>query len=167
MKKWARLLSYMFVFVLLFTTPVTALAQTPSTLKTPKPADALNDAEQQMIQQTMAQMTPEEKIGQLVMPSTHDNDQNMPNEDTKELIQEYKAGSVIIYGNRDASTTAEYNNQLQEWAAETPMSIPLFSAAGLVYGVNEHDTDETAIKHKMGNSAYSSLIAVVQVGGDN
>src|SRR5699024_1179978 len=95
MKKWARLLSYMLLFVLLFTTPVTDLAQTPSTLKTPKPADALNDAEQQMIQQTMAQMTPEEKIGQLVMPSTHDNDQNMPNEDTKELIQEYKAGSVI------------------------------------------------------------------------
>jgi|GEM_PF-188871 len=165
MKKWARLLSYMFVFVLLFTTPVTALAQTPSTLKTPKPADALNDAEQQMIQQTMAQMTPEEKIGQLVMPSTHDNDQNMPNEDTKELIQEYKAGSVIIYGNRDASTTAEYNNQLQEWAAETPMSIPLFSTADLEYGVNQHVTDATAFPRQMGIAATRDLEAAEEMAG--
>src|SRR5699024_1692845 len=99
------------------------------------------------------------------MPSTHDNDQNMPNEDTKELIQEYKAGSVIIYGNRDASTTAEYNNQLQEWAAETPMSIPLFSTADREYGINQHVTDATAIPRQMGIAATRDLEAAEEMAG--
>lgn len=61
MTKWARLLSYILVFVLMLTTPVTAFAQTPLTQKDQKPAEILNEADQQMIQQTITQMTPEEK----------------------------------------------------------------------------------------------------------
>ncbi|WP_373893930.1 glycoside hydrolase family 3 N-terminal domain-containing protein [Virgibacillus sp. CBA3643] len=157
MKKWASLLSYMFVFVLLLTTPIAAFAQTSSVQKDKTPVDTLDDANQEMVQQMIMEMSPEEKIGQLVMPSTHDNEQNMPNEDTKELIQEYKAGSVIIYGNRDASTTAAYNNQLQEWASETTMGIPLFSTADLEYGVNQHVTDATAFPRQMGIAATRDL----------
>ncbi|TFJ92474.1 M20/M25/M40 family metallo-hydrolase [Lentibacillus salicampi] len=159
MTKWIRRLSYMFVFVLFLTIPMSAFAEIPLSQKDQNSADPLNDADRQKVQQTIAQMTPEEKIGQLVMPSTHDNDQNMPNEDTKELIQDYKAGSVIIYGNRDARTTAEYNNQLQEWAEETSMGIPLFSTADLEYGVNQHVTDATAFPRQMGIAATRDLEA--------
>src|SRR5699024_4559979 len=164
MKKLVQLLSYMLVFVLLLAAPVTILAQS-STQQDKEPADSLDDANQQMVQQKITQMTPEEKIGQLVMPSTHDNENNMPNEATKELIKEYKAGSVIIYGNRDASTTAEYNNQLQEWASETSMSIPLFSTADLEYGVNQHVTDATAFPRQMGIAATRDLKAAKEMAG--
>ncbi|UJL45938.1 M28 family peptidase [Virgibacillus sp. NKC19-16] len=160
MKKRVQLLSYMFVFVLLLTTPITALTPSAFAGQNMKPDEEReNNANQEMIQQMITQMDTEEKIGQLVMPSTHDNEQNMPNEDTKELIQEYKAGSVIIYGNRDASTTAAYNNQLQEWAAETNMGIPLFSTADLEYGVNQHVTDATAFPRQMGIAATRDLEA--------
>ncbi|ALX49970.1 glycoside hydrolase family 3 N-terminal domain-containing protein [Lentibacillus amyloliquefaciens] len=164
MTKWTRLLSYMSVFILLLTTPVTTVAQS-SAQQDKKPAGALNDANQQMVQQMITQMSPEEKIGQLVMPSTHDNENNMPNADTKELIKEYKAGSVIVYGNRDASTTAEYNNQLQEWASETSMNIPLFSTADLEYGVNQHVTDATAFPRQMGIAATRDLEAANEMAG--
>ncbi|WP_176448330.1 glycoside hydrolase family 3 N-terminal domain-containing protein [Lentibacillus sp. CBA3610] len=159
MKKFVRLLSYLSVFVLLLPTQVSAL--TPSSLS--QQSDVQADQNQQMVQQMTSQMTPEEKIGQLVMPSTHDNEQDMPNEDTRELIQDYKAGSVIIYGNRDAETTAEYNNQLQEWASETEMNIPLFSTADLEYGVNQHVTDATAFPRQMGIAATRDLEAAEEM----
>lgn len=111
------------------------------------------------VQQLIDQMSPQEKIGQLVMPSTHDNDAQMPNEDTEMLIRDYKAGSVIIYGDRDAETTAAYNNQLQEWALETEQQIPLFSTADLEYGTNQHVTDGTAFPRQMGIGATRDLQA--------
>lgn len=55
-------------------------------------------AEQYSIQEIMQQMTPKEKIRQLVMPDTHDNSQRLPDEKTEQLINEYFAGSLIIYG---------------------------------------------------------------------
>ncbi|WP_100012707.1 glycoside hydrolase family 3 protein [Lentibacillus sediminis] len=162
MKKAVQSLSFVLLLVLL-TAQVSTTAQSSLTQQGNKPAEMLNNANQQMIQQMIQQMDPKEKIGQLVMPSTHDNEQNMPNEDTEELIKEYKAGSVIIYGNRDASTTAAYNNQLQEWASDTRMNVPLFSTADLEYGVNQHVTDATAFPRQMGIAATRDLEAAKEM----
>lgn len=162
MKKAVQFLSFVLLLVLL-TAQVSATAQSSLTHQGNKPAEMLNNANQQVIQQMIQQMNPKEKIGQLVMPSTHDNEQNMPNEDTEELIKEYKAGSVIIYGNRDANTTAAYNNQLQEWASETRMNVPLFSTADLEYGVNQHVTDATAFPRQMGIAATRDLEAAKEM----
>ncbi|MBM7692093.1 hypothetical protein JOC77_001520 [Peribacillus deserti] len=65
-----------------------------------------------ILNKMISKLSDEEKIGQLVMPSTHDDSNSMPNEQTRELIQKYKAGSVIVYGERNARKTAGYNNQL-------------------------------------------------------
>lgn len=116
-----------------------------------------DQSSQQTVRKMITKMDTEEKIGQLVMVSTHDNDESMPNEDTQDLIQDYKAGSVILFENRDAKTTAEYNNQLQEWASKTPTSIPLFSSADLEYGVNKYVTDATAFPRQMGIAATRDL----------
>ncbi|SFA99711.1 beta-glucosidase [Lentibacillus halodurans] len=164
MKRLVPILSCLLMLVLLLTAPVSAFGQSSLAQQGMKPSDDQDgNVDQEMVQQMVTQMDPEEKIGQLVMPSTHDNDQNMPNEDTRELIQEYKAGSVIIYGNRDASTTAQYNNQLQEWASETRMNIPLFSTADLEYGVNQHVTDATAFPRQMGIAATRDLEAAEEM----
>lgn len=111
------------------------------------------EAKKQMTSFLLSQMTPEEKIGQLVMPSTHDEQDLMPNELTKKLIQKYKVGSVIIYGSSDSSSLAEYNNQLQKWAYETRLPIPLFTTTDLEYGVAQHVTDGTAFPRQMGLGA--------------
>lgn len=164
MKRLVPLLSYLLLFTMVLATP--ALALTQSSLSQPQetlsevPTDNVN---KEMVQDIIAQMTPEEKIGQLVMPATHDNRNQMPNEDTKELIKEYKAGSVIIYGNRNARKTAEYNNQLQEWASETRLSVPLFSSADLEYGINQHVTNGTAFPRQMGIGATRNLEAAKEM----
>ncbi|MFB4167269.1 glycoside hydrolase family 3 protein [Virgibacillus sp. JSM 102003] len=143
---------------LVITGPITSLAKKDDLHYPPN-----MKANHGMVQRIIAHMTPKEKIGQLVMPSTHDNNQQLPNEQTKELIQEYKAGSVIVYGNRDAEKTAQYNNQLQEWANDTDLSIPLFTSADLEYGVVQHVTDGTTFPRQMGIGATRDLDAAKKV----
>ena len=123
MKKLGTIVSSI-VLASTLTLPLGASAQTTNSLHYPDPHS--DKATKGMVQRIIAHMSDKEKIGQLVMPATHDNSAKMPNEKTQKLIQEYQVGSVIVYDNRDAATTANYNNQLQEWAAETRLGIPLF-----------------------------------------
>ncbi|MGG1576114.1 glycoside hydrolase family 3 protein, partial [Fictibacillus sp. NRS-1165] len=88
-----------------------------------------------------------------VMPSTHDNTSKMPDDTTRQLIQHYKAGSVIVYGARDARTTAKYNNQLQKWASKTRLKLPLLVSADLEFGTKQHVTDATPFPRQMGIGA--------------
>ncbi|MFB4162362.1 glycoside hydrolase family 3 protein [Alteribacillus sp. JSM 102045] len=163
MKKFVPLLSTLLAAVV-FAAPASTFAQTYLSQPQMKhPNVPTEKANKGMVQRIIAQMTPEEKIGQLVMPSTHDNEDQMPNEDTKELIKEYKAGSVIIYGNRDAATTAAYNNQLQEWASETRSNVPLFSSADLEYGTSQHVEDATAFPRQMGIAATQNVKAAEEI----
>ncbi|PLT28828.1 glycoside hydrolase family 3 protein [Peribacillus deserti] len=116
-----------------------------------------------VLNKMISKLSDEEKIGQLVMPSTHDNSNAMPNEQTRELIQKYKAGSVIVYGERDAKKTAAYNNQLQKWAAAAKPNLPLFVSADLEYGTAQHVTDGTIFPRQMGIGATRDLKAAEQV----
>ncbi|WP_142383566.1 glycoside hydrolase family 3 protein [Bacillus sp. T33-2] len=127
------------------------------------PGHKYDKANNGMVQRIIARMSDKEKIGQLVMPSTHDNQAQMPDDRTRKLIQEYNVGSVIVYGERNAQTTAKYNNQLQKWASETRTTLPLFISADLEYGVVQHVTDATTFPRQMGIGATRDLAAAKEI----
>lgn len=121
-------------------------------------------AEQNQIKEIMENMTPEQKIGQLVMPNTHANIRQQPDKNMEELLTKYHVGSVIIYDYYDAVTTANYTNQLQKWAAETEHGIPLFISADLEFGAVQHVTDATVFPRLMGIGATNDPNAAKKVG---
>jgi beta-N-acetylhexosaminidase len=112
-----------------------------------------------LVDNIILNMSDKEKIGQLVMPSTRYNNTSIPDENTRKLIQEYKVGSIINYGRADAESTARYNNQMQKWAFETPLKIPLIISADLEYGSSQLVTDGTAFPRQMGIGATRDLDA--------
>lgn len=161
MKKSIAMFSCFLMVLMTLAAPGAAFAKSSHSLNYPNPPT--DKATKGMIQRIIAHMSPKEKIGQLVMPSTHDNANEMPNEKTRKLLQEYKAGSVIVYGFRDARTTAEYNNQLQQWASETSLSVPLFVSADLEYGAIQHVEGATTFPRQMGIGATGSVDAAENV----
>src|SRR5690625_1227302 len=89
-----------------------AQAQTGGTESNPTSDNENRD----MVRQIIDEMNDKEKIGQLVMAANDHADNGMPTEFTRQMIQEYAVGSVIVYGKRDAVSQAEYNNQVQAYA---------------------------------------------------
>lgn len=154
MKKLSTMIST-FVLASTLAVPLGAAAQSTNDLNSPDPPT--DNARKGMVQRIIAHMSDKEKIGQLVMPATQDNSNQMPDERSEKLIKEYNVGSVIVYGSRDAKKTAEYNNQLQKWASETRLHIPLFISADLEYGTAQHVTDGTAFPRQMGIGATRDL----------
>ncbi|MED2974130.1 glycoside hydrolase family 3 N-terminal domain-containing protein [Fictibacillus sp. B-59209] len=113
------------------------------------------------VRQLISKMTMEEKVGQLVMSITHrsyDDPDGMPDEQTEKLIKDYKVGSVIVYNKRNPTIMANYSNQLQKWASETRMSVPLLVSADLEYGVT-HNIKEgtTSFPREMGLGASRNI----------
>lgn len=82
----------------------------------------------------MQQMTLEEKIGQLLMARVLEGPDGMPSNETERLIKEYYIGSVLFYSTKDPEFTARYTNQLQKWAAQTRLRIPLLVGADFEFG---------------------------------
>jgi beta-N-acetylhexosaminidase len=160
MKKLSTIISSVLLASTL-TLPIGAAAQTTNDLHYPDPQSP--NAVNGMVQRIIAHMTDKEKIGQLVMPATQDNSMKMPDERTQKLIQEYHVGSVIVYDNRNAETTAKYNNQLQQWAQDTRLGIPLFITADLEYGAGMHVTDATAFPRQMAIGATRDIKAAEEM----
>src|SRR5699024_6705846 len=121
------------------------------------PLSILAHDDQKQIQEIMNKMSPEEKIGQLVMPDTHDNIRQQPNKNMKELLMKYHIGSFIIYDYYDAITTANFTNQLQTWASKTKHQLPLFISADLEFGAVQHITDATVFPRLMGIGAINDV----------
>jgi len=71
------------------------------------------------VDQLLSRMTTEEKVGQMVMDITHDPPGGMPDEKTRQMIQDHHIGATTIYNKKDPAFMAKYNNQLQQWAADT------------------------------------------------
>ncbi|MGG5252865.1 glycoside hydrolase family 3 protein [Neobacillus sp. SM06] len=92
-------------------------------------------------------MTDKEKIGQLVMPSVRDGQAS--DQHIQHLIKTYGSGSVIYYGKANAEKIAKFTNQLQKWASETRLQIPLFISGDLEYGPYQHVTDGTDFPRQM------------------
>ncbi|NLG68427.1 MAG: glycoside hydrolase family 3 protein [Firmicutes bacterium] len=82
----------------------------------------------------VARMTPEEKIGQMLMPAVIPDETGMPSAQTREMVQRYGVGFVITYGHRTVRHLAESNNRLQRWAAATRLAIPVMVGADLESG---------------------------------
>ncbi|MCD7036066.1 glycoside hydrolase family 3 protein [Metabacillus sp. GX 13764] len=160
MKKWFQWLLIAVLMLLLPSVPLTAAAP------------AKNHSLSAQAEKYLSQMSPREKIGQMVMPATFDDERQMPNNQTKEIIQKYKAGSVILFGKRSKKTTVRYNNQLQEWAkGKNGSGIPLFIGADFEYGaadlglgaVQRYPDESTMFPRQMGTGATKSERAAQKV----
>ncbi len=79
-------------------------------------------------------MSLEEKVGQLLMARVLEGPDGMPSDETERLIKECYVGSVIFYSTSDPEFTARYTNQLQKWAAQTRLGIPLLVGADFEFG---------------------------------
>jgi beta-N-acetylhexosaminidase len=118
---------------------------------------SFDNGKNSMINSIISSMSDKEKIGQLVMPSIRLYGSSVPDENIGKLIQEYNVGSVIAYGHADAESTAKSNNQLQKWAFQTRLKLPLFISADLEYGTRQLITDGTDFPRQMGIGASRDL----------
>lgn len=77
------------------------------------------------IDNIIAKMTLEEKIGQLFQVGFSDS---CPNNEIKDLIRNHYVGGVIYFSRnlKNLKQTAELSNELQKLAMDTKMGIPLF-----------------------------------------
>ncbi len=84
----------------------------------------------------LAQMTLEEKVGQMMMVGFYGN---QPTDEIERLIKEGNAGSVILFAYSDnvqtPQQTARLNNGLQRLASETRLGLPLLIATDQEGGV--------------------------------
>lgn len=90
----------------------------------------------------VALMNDKEKIGQLVMytPTVQTDDFS------NEMIKEYYVGSALLNGQMSsAAATAQFTNQLQQWASESRLGIPLFISGDMEYGAAQRVPREATI----------------------
>ncbi len=111
-------------------------------------------------------MSDRQKTGQLIMATTIWDERNGFGADAYDpapvsqlehmqtMIQQYHAGSVIIYNWSRAGTMTRFNNQLQQWALEMDPGIPLFISADLEYGLAQRlPYEATVFPRQMGIGA--------------
>lgn len=102
----------------------------------------------------LSRMTVEEKVGQMLMVKAMENQDGEPDERTKQLIQDFGAGSVIFYSFPEPRATASYTNKMQEWAQSSPAGLPLLVGSDLEYGLKANVAGETTLlPHQMGIGA--------------
>jgi beta-N-acetylhexosaminidase len=87
-------------------------------------------------EELLSKMTLEEKVGQMMMVGFYGD---APTEDARKLVQEMKAGSIILFaysGNvKEPLQTARLTNGLQKLAEETRLGIPLLFSVDQEGGV--------------------------------
>lgn len=85
----------------------------------------------------LEQMTLEEKVGQMIQGFATCADDGMPVNEARKLVQEQHIGSFMSCWHKDPKTTANFMNQMQEWAENTRLGIPLLSAIDADSGFRE------------------------------
>lgn len=151
-------LAFSIIVLLLMTT--LGFSQTQAEKKTIVSNQGSDHEKRNTVKQMIDEMSDREKIGQLVMAANDHDDNGMPSEFIREMIQEYYVGSVIVYGKRDAISQAEYNNQVQAYAEDTRLGVPLFTTADLENGAAQRVPDDaTTLPRQMGVGATYSLTA--------
>ncbi|MEK4510584.1 glycoside hydrolase family 3 protein [Paenibacillus anaericanus] len=90
----------------------------------------------------VAKMTDKEKIGQLVMYTpTNETDPF-----SKSMIKEYFVGSALLNRRYETAVeTAKFINQLQQWASESRLGIPIFISGDMEYGVAQRVPGEATV----------------------
>lgn len=109
--------------------PVSSMSTSPSPTASPSPKSSSSPASSltaasDPIQEQIKQMTLTEKIGQMVIMGV---DGTSANEQTKELIEQYHVGGVILYQNNIANKkqTTDFLNELKQINTEKS-AIPLW-----------------------------------------
>jgi len=154
-RRWTR-----FLAVILATGVTVFIAQTPTWAGAGPEDSAVNQTLhcETRAEALLQRMTPEEKIGQMVMALPHDDPHGMPDEQTRKAIQQYHVGSFILYHRNDPGSATRYNNRLQRWAADTRLGIPLLLSADFEYGTLQHvRRGTTGFPRPMGIGATRSL----------
>ena len=129
------------------------------------PARAANQKED--IEELVASLTLEEKIGQLIMAKVLEAPSGRPSDRCKQLIQDLKVGSVIFYSFPNAEKTTIYTNELQKWAKNSSTGIPVLVGSDLEYGPKANvGGDATLLPHQMGlaatnNPEYAGIAAEI------
>ncbi|WP_131741407.1 glycoside hydrolase family 3 protein [Actinomadura roseirufa] len=102
----------------------------------------------------LGRMSDAEKVGQMVMAVTHDGPDGMPDERTRRSVQDLKIGSVITSEPRTPGLAARYANQVQRWAEDTRLRLPLLMSGDFEFGTT-HNVPEgtTPLPNAMGLGA--------------
>jgi beta-N-acetylhexosaminidase len=103
---------------------------------------------------TVDHMTLRERVGQLLMGSPARSGA-LPNEATRAQIQDYGIGSFITQNSvpRTPDGAAVFQNQMQEWAAQTPSGVPVFTGMDLENGTVQQIPVATGHPYPMGLGA--------------
>lgn len=97
---------------------------------------------QEKARRVTAQMNDKEKIGQLVMYTPT----NRADDFSSKMIKEYFVGSALLNRQiRSAAENAEFTNQLQEWASESRLGIPIFISGDMEYGAAQRVPEEATV----------------------
>lgn len=105
---------------------------------------------------TLAGMSLKHKVGQLVMSQPGRG--AMPGAEVRRQIEEWGFGSWIIQNRGgEAANVARYTNQMQAWAAETGMGVPLLIGADMENGAEQQVPDATPVAYPMGLGATRSV----------
>ncbi len=129
------------------------------------PTRAVN--EKKGLEELVASLTLEEKIGQLIMAKVLEGPSGRPSDRSKLLIQDLKVGSVIFYSFPNPEKTTIYTNELQKWAKNSSTGIPILVGSDLEYGPKANVSgDATLLPHQMGlaatgNPEYAELAAEI------
>ena len=82
-------------------------------------------------------MSLEQKAGQMIYAGVLEDDTCWPNRETEEIIRRGLVGAVRIYGARhEPYFCASFMNQLQQWARQTSLGMPLLVGADLETGAS-------------------------------
>ncbi len=100
------------------------------------------------VERTLAGLTLDQKLGQLMMPAFR----NLS--DAKTLIDMHVGGFIGFFGN--AATMADRNNQLQAYALGKPRGVPLLIAADAEKGVGTYVDGATDLPSMMALGATRS-----------
>ncbi len=96
----------------------------------------------QRVEPLIKEMSPAEKVGQLLCIGVYGDEHGWASKDEETLIKKYHVGAVRIYGSRHNSVFCrQYINELQNWALSTKLGIPLIVSVDAEYGLY-HEVNE-------------------------
>ncbi|MFW5985815.1 MAG: glycoside hydrolase family 3 protein [Halanaerobiales bacterium] len=88
----------------------------------------------------LAEMKLEEKIGQMLHLGVLENEDGWPSSEMEEVIKIIQPAAVRIYApgpRKELFFKAHYTNQLQQWATETRLGLPLLVSADCEFGIGD------------------------------
>lgn len=128
-------------------------------------------------EQKISEMSDRQKIGQLVVATTfrdtgvsfpydaYDPPSERLMEHMSRMINDYHAGSVIIFNWTRPESIARFNRQLQHWAVESSAGIPLLIATDMEYGLAQRVPGvATEFPRQMGMGAANDRLAAYEQG---